>query len=105
MSNLLSHRQLILLSAYHIIIISLVHIRHNAGGGTRLDTCRQSVGNRAPLESTTHRSACTACAPAQYSAMAEGEQATEAAPAAESQESSGSGFYNRRLHNYPLIKV
>ncbi len=40
-----------------------------------------------------------------YSEMAEGEQPAEVAPVAEVQESSGSGFYNRRLHNYPLIKV
>ena len=37
--------------------------------------------------------------------MEEGEQVAESAPAGETTESTGSGFYNRRLHNYPLIKV
>jgi len=38
--------------------------------------------------------------------MEEGEKAAQATPGGgESSEGSGSGFYNRRLHNYPLIKV
>ena len=38
--------------------------------------------------------------------MAQEEKTETAAPAAtEAAESTGSGFYNRRLHNYPLIKA
>ena len=36
--------------------------------------------------------------------MAEEEKQSEA-PAAEATESSDTGFANRRLHNYPLIRV